>query len=231
MKSAVTQPFAYITLNGKEVLYAKRDAAEQLRKVHNISVEIKAREVIEGVYVVTAGASMASGRRDESTGAVPIENVKGENRANAIMKAETKAKRRVTPSICGLGMLDETEVENIQGPLVVEAPKGLAPLHAVLPSGTVRIMAVVPKQYGGDVTVVDADGVETSYPTPDRQCVELCEQIVQADPPQPVTLTLVTGARDKKVKLKSVARWRPVASATTENAAIDAEIAAKDAVL
>ena len=29
------------------------------------------------------------------------------------MKAETKAKRRVTLSICGLGMLDETEVESI----------------------------------------------------------------------------------------------------------------------
>src|SRR6185312_3719783 len=29
------------------------------------------------------------------------------------MKAETKAKRRVTLSICGLGMLDETEVDSI----------------------------------------------------------------------------------------------------------------------
>ena len=34
--------------------------------------------------------------------------------ANAIMKAETKAKRRVTLSICGLGMLDETELETIK---------------------------------------------------------------------------------------------------------------------
>ena len=31
------------------------------------------------------------------------------------MKAVTKAKRRVTLSICGLGMLDETEVESIPG--------------------------------------------------------------------------------------------------------------------
>ena len=29
------------------------------------------------------------------------------------MKAETKAKRRATLSICGLGMLDETEIETI----------------------------------------------------------------------------------------------------------------------
>jgi len=31
------------------------------------------------------------------------------------MRAETKAKRRVTLSICGLGMLDETEVDSIPG--------------------------------------------------------------------------------------------------------------------
>jgi hypothetical protein len=109
----LTQPFAYITLNGKEVLYAKRDAAEQLRKVHGISITITAREVIEGCYIVTAQASMLTGRKDESTGAVPIDKLAGEARANALMKAETKAKRRVTLSICGLGMLDETEVEAI----------------------------------------------------------------------------------------------------------------------
>ena len=34
------------------------------------------------------------------------------------MKCETKAKRRVTLSICGLGMLDETEVETSTGVLV-----------------------------------------------------------------------------------------------------------------
>jgi hypothetical protein len=36
-----------------------------------------------------------------------------EDRANTILKAVTKAKRRVTLSICGLGFLDETEVEDI----------------------------------------------------------------------------------------------------------------------
>jgi hypothetical protein len=32
-----------------------------------------------------------------------------------MMKAVTKAKRRVTLSICGLGMLDETEVDSVPG--------------------------------------------------------------------------------------------------------------------
>src|SRR5262245_614510 len=67
----MTQPFAYIRLNGKEVLYAKKDATEQLRFIHSISINPTGftREVIDGVYVVTAPASMPSGRTDVSTGA------------------------------------------------------------------------------------------------------------------------------------------------------------------
>jgi len=107
----LTQPFEYITLNGKLRLYAKRDATEQLRKIHGVSVSIVGRELVEGVYVVTARAMDKTGRTDESIGAVPLDGLKGENRANAMMKAETKAKRRVTLSVCGLGLLDETEVE------------------------------------------------------------------------------------------------------------------------
>ncbi len=111
----LTKPFEYIALNGKLTLYAKRDATEQLRKINGVSIIIKAREVVEGCYVVTAQATDKTGRHDESIGAVPIDNLKGEARSNALMKAETKAKRRVTLSICGLGLLDETEVSSIPG--------------------------------------------------------------------------------------------------------------------
>lgn len=140
----LTKPFDYLTLSGKTVLYARKDATEQLRKIHEISVTIAAREVVEGCYIVTARASLPSGRQDESIGAVPIDGLKGEARSNAMMKGETKAKRRVTLSICGLGMLDETEVETIPAaqvgdplpPLVVEAadtiPDPPLPENAVL---------------------------------------------------------------------------------------------------
>lgn len=108
-----TKPFEYITLNGKLTLYAKKDATDQLRKVHNVSITITSRETIEGVCVVTAKATTPDGRTDESIGAVSLQGAKGDALANLYMKAETKAKRRVTLSICGLGMLDETEVETI----------------------------------------------------------------------------------------------------------------------
>lgn len=109
----LTKPLEYIRLNGKEVLYATKGATEQLRNIHGISLKIVSREKIEDVYVVTAEASGKDGRCDSATGAVAITGLKGDALANAFMKAETKAKRRVTLSICGLNMLDETEVESI----------------------------------------------------------------------------------------------------------------------
>lgn len=114
-----TKPFDYITLNNKLTLYARRDCTDQLRKIHGISVSIVSRELTEGVYVVTARATDTHGRSDESIGAVPLDNLKGEARANALMKCETKAKRRVTLSICGLGMLDESEAPSVAGAQVV----------------------------------------------------------------------------------------------------------------
>lgn len=110
-----TTPFQPLKLNGKEILYATKGAAEQLRNLHKISITITARDRIEDVYYVTARATMPDGRTDESQGAVPVGNMKGADLANAVMKAETKAKRRVTLSIVGLGMLDESELDTVQG--------------------------------------------------------------------------------------------------------------------
>ena len=113
--NALTKPFDYIKLSGKLVLYVTRGATDQLRKINQVSVTITDRQDIGGVYVVTANATTPDGRTDESTGAVSVENLRGDALCNALMKAETKAKRRVTLSICGLGWLDETETETIPG--------------------------------------------------------------------------------------------------------------------
>ncbi len=110
----LTKPFEFIKLNNKLTLYATKSCTEQLRQIHNISLTISSREKIDSVYVVTAKAKTPDGREDESTGVVNTENLKGEALSNAMMKAETKAKRRVTLSICGLAMLDESEKESVQ---------------------------------------------------------------------------------------------------------------------
>jgi hypothetical protein len=109
----LTKPFDLIKLNGKLQIYANKGGAAQLCQIRKVSLSIVGEVVIDGVYVVKAAAQLPDGRTDTSTGTVAIDGLRGEARANAMMKAETKAKRRVTLSICGLGVPDESEVETI----------------------------------------------------------------------------------------------------------------------
>jgi hypothetical protein len=110
-----TKPFDILRLNGKEVLYCTRSGTQQLNKLHKVSHTITSRDTNAdaGVYIVTSKASLPDGRCTESIGAVNIAGLKGEMYANAIMKAETKAKRRATLDLLGLGVLDESEAETI----------------------------------------------------------------------------------------------------------------------
>lgn len=107
----LTRPFEYQTFQGKLVLYARKDATEQLRKLHRVSVTDIKKEIIGDMLHVTVFGHDATGKSDLATGVVPIANLKGVDLANAYLKAETKAKRRFTLSICGLGLLDESELE------------------------------------------------------------------------------------------------------------------------
>jgi hypothetical protein len=109
----LTRPLQYIVLSNRLTLYATRDATDQLRKLHGVSVRIVSRERLDDLYIVEAQATDKTGRTDTSLGVVNIRGLGGEALANALMKTETKAKRRVTLSICGLGMLDETEVQSV----------------------------------------------------------------------------------------------------------------------
>jgi hypothetical protein len=124
----LTKPFDYIELDGRLVLYATKDCAAQLRRLHNVDIKIIGREQQEMIYVVEARASAVFSekkRSDDAIGAVPTVVVRDGKSypltpaayANAVMKAETKAKRRVTLSICGLGILDESEIERIDDPV------------------------------------------------------------------------------------------------------------------
>ncbi|GEM_PF-1943598 len=116
----LTKPFDYITLNGKLTLYAKKDATDQLRKIHGVSITKLEKTTEEGIHLVTAYAQDATGRVDVATGATATNGLKGDNLVNAYLKAETKAKRRVTLSIVGLGLLDETEIETIKEAIHVD---------------------------------------------------------------------------------------------------------------
>ena len=110
----LTKPFQYIVLNGKLTLYATRTATDQLRALKGISIDRIEQDEVADIFVATVYGHDRGGRTDSEVGAVGIANLKGEARANAIMKAITKGKRRLTLSLAGLGWLDETEVGSIQ---------------------------------------------------------------------------------------------------------------------
>ena len=111
----LTKPFDYITLSGRMVLYATKGAADQLRAQRGISVRVVGQATEDDVLVVTVEGSDEAGRIDSEIGAVSVAGLRGEALANARMKALTKAKRRLTLSMCGLGMSDESEIDTLPG--------------------------------------------------------------------------------------------------------------------
>ena len=108
----LTKPFDYIRLNNKLTLYARKDATDQLRKIHGVNIDDIQKEMEGEWYIITVKGSDKTGRKDMEIGCVNKRDMQG-NIGNALMKAVTKAKRRLTLSLCGLGWLDETEIETI----------------------------------------------------------------------------------------------------------------------
>lgn len=122
-----TMPLMPIRLNGKLVLYPTRGATDQLAAIHRIN-----REIIEGPDVreilgakigyAKCRATHPNGRTETAIATVPATDP-----AMLYMKLETKAKRRATLSILGLGMLDESEVSDI--PARDKAPASYGPVR------------------------------------------------------------------------------------------------------
>lgn len=152
----LTRPFRFLKFNGMEQMYATKDLADQLRYRDKISLEIVDRAIDAGVYIVTSRATTPDGRRDEDIGAVPIERMVGEFRSNAVMKATTKAKRRVTLSICGLGFTDESELEGMRGVQTWDYDAEPPPPEATQPPT------------GHDKLAGQYEAVDPPKPSPDR---------------------------------------------------------------
>lgn len=109
------KPFDLLTLNGKEILYANAACTQQLTANRKLSHQITNRELVDDIYCVFCKVTDPEGRSTENMGAVPVGGLKGEAKANAMLKATTKAIRRSVLAHCGLGIMDEAEVETIPG--------------------------------------------------------------------------------------------------------------------
>lgn len=116
----LTRPFDFIRFQGKTVLYANKGCADQLRKINQISITVTDKKMEDGVLFITVEGKDSTGRIDTDIGAIPIGNLKGDQLANSVMKCLTKAKRRLTLSMCGLGILDESEFDTM-GDIIKDA--------------------------------------------------------------------------------------------------------------
>lgn len=118
----LTQPFRLLNLQGRQILYCDHNGAQQLTKKHSVSHEIKSRDKNNDLYLVTCRASLPDGRFTDSLGAVTISGLEGDKLANALMKCETKAKRRATLDLLGLGILSDVETETIEQATISDVP-------------------------------------------------------------------------------------------------------------
>lgn len=116
--SPYSTPFDFLTLDGKVVAYPNARCAEQLRRLHQISIRVIRREDVGDLHVVEVEARTPSGRTDTASKWVPIVGygrdgkqypLRGQKLADAYAKAETGAKRRVTFSLGGLGGMPDVE--------------------------------------------------------------------------------------------------------------------------
>lgn len=122
----LTTPLQYIQLQGKLTLYPTRGATDQLASVHGISVSLGEGRELRGMYLARATAiHQETGRSADATGVVPMDGQRGaltgENLANALMKAETKACRRAVLRLVGLTDLstDVDMTEMVPGAVTV----------------------------------------------------------------------------------------------------------------
>ena len=143
-----TGPFEYIRLNGRLVLYARKAATDQLSAIHKAQCKILSRETVDDIHTVIVNVTLADGRSMDDAGCVPVKGLAGDALANAMLKAISKARRRATLSICGLGMMDESELDTVKGaqpaweapPRTLEAVV-LAHDHAEAPAATATPIA------------------------------------------------------------------------------------------
>jgi hypothetical protein len=120
----LTKPLDIIKFpNARVQVYATKRCSEQLSRKHGISITGLSQQITADTVITTATVLSGNGRTDADIGAVSISGLKGDALTNAIMKSATKAKRRAVLSICGMGMLDESEIETIPGVVKIESIK------------------------------------------------------------------------------------------------------------
>lgn len=110
-----TKPFDLLKLQGKLTLYANKSCAANLRALNKISTMILEEREWNDLLLIRVRAWYPDGRQHEDEGFASLTGLGGDALGNARLKALTKGTRRAILHLCGLGELDESEVESIPG--------------------------------------------------------------------------------------------------------------------
>ena len=104
-------PFRFITLNGKMVMYAPNEAAQLIAASREASVDIvnKYRDKETNIYVVEIQVSTQA-RRVQNFAAIYVGGLTGQKLADAMMKCCTKGIRRTIFGAFGLSIADDDDV-------------------------------------------------------------------------------------------------------------------------
>lgn len=111
----LSNPVRFLPMQGGEVLYVTRQGTDQiaarlrLRRETTAGPEIRKHGAHEMVFCQVR-VTAPDGRSEMATATLPLKDI-----TNDLMKCETKAKRRATLSLAGLGLLSEDETETIPG--------------------------------------------------------------------------------------------------------------------
>lgn len=143
----LTKPFEFIVTwdarkkAERKILYATKNASEQLSRIHNLVVAIVEKEIVttpcgEQILTLRSTCKSPDGRQSENVAAVSLSTVvknsdgtvalviplTGREYSVAYMRAHTMAMRRVVLTHTGISVPDETEIDNIEGARKVETP-------------------------------------------------------------------------------------------------------------
>ena len=171
----LSQPITFVKMPGRgEVPYVNRGATDQLAAKHRLNRRtIRGPECVDigGTKVVLCQVEVThpNGRSETALATLPMGDP-----VNVYMKCETKAKRRGTLSILGLGLLDEMELETIPGAERVQADR---------PSRDPDPPAIVPPRFAPQEPPQSRPAVA---PVPVAETVPAPVAEPQAEPTSPV---------------------------------------------
>lgn len=198
----LTQPFVFIKTRQGTKLYATKDATNQLRSKRNVSIKVTARELDQdGIFNVYVTASIGD-RVEDASASLFVDGLEGQDLADAKMKCETKAKRRATLDICGLGLAlddDARDYDDDRGrtTVTVEPPEDFE-----MP--TANDEAPPPPREAqelGQFTVEEALGLDEPPATPPKMTLKQMREARAAEGPPPAPKTTQRPANPPRAQI------------------------------